>query len=79
MIVYADGQYAVIYECDEVQEDGFCVPCATFVAVVSRTTDQLSEEDMEKLEPIVEQLCFEKSDFSLIEHDGMYNRHHLAL
>ena len=71
-IAYADGEYAVVLECDEVREDGTCDPSELVVEVLSRDGTGLSHADIDKLAPVAERLCLEKEDFHLIPQDSMY-------
>ena len=72
-IAYADGEYVVILECDEVQEDGTCHPDKTVVEVYSRKSLPLSQADIDRLTPVAESLCMDKSDFHLVSHDSKCN------
>ena len=72
-IAYADEEYAVVVECDEVREDGTCNPSETVVEVLSRHSTPLSHADIERLAPVAERLCMEKEDFHLIPHDGKWH------
>ena len=69
-LAYAEGRLAVFYECDEVQDNGACVPSKTNVEVLSRTPDTLTEEEKLKLVPVAQRLCFDLNDFHLMDHDG---------
>ena len=71
-IAYADGEYVVILECDNVQEDGTCHPDETVVEVYSRKSLPLSAADIDRLSPVAESLCLDKSDFHLVPHNGKY-------
>ena len=71
-IAYADEEYAVVVECDEVREDGTCYPSELVVEVLSRRSTPLSHADIDKLAPVAERLCLEKEDFHLIPHDSKY-------
>ena len=73
-IAYADEEYAVVMECDEVQEDGTCKPSETVVEVLSRHSTTLSQTTIAKLSPVAEGLCLESSDFHLLPHDGRCRR-----
>jgi hypothetical protein len=70
VIVYADGDLAVMYECDVVQEDGTCDRSETSIGVISRTSDKLDDAAIEKLAPIAKQLCHTAADFTHYEHIG---------
>ena len=69
-IAYADGEYAVVLECDEVQEDGTCNPAKTVIEILSRYSTKLSAAAIQKLSPVAHQLCVEPSDFHLLPHDS---------
>ena len=69
-IAYADENLAVIYECDEVQEGGTCVPSETTVEVLSRSPEPLTEEEKIKLIPMARRLCFDEHDFHEMAQDG---------
>ena len=69
-IAYADEEYAVVLECDEVREDGTCYPSEKVVEILSRHSTGLSHADIDRLAPIAERMCLEKSDFHLIPQDG---------
>lgn len=69
-IAYADGEFAVVLECDEVQEDGTCNPTETVVEVLSRHSTSLTKADIAKLVPVAERLCMEESDFHILHQDG---------
>ena len=71
-IAYADEEYAVVVECDEVREDGTCYPSELVVEVLCRHCTGLSQADIDRLAPIAERLCLEKEDFHLIPHDSEY-------
>ena len=68
-IAYADGKHVVVMECDEVQEDGTCNPTETVVEVYSRSSQPLLEADIDKLAPVAERLCLDRSDFHVVPHD----------
>ena len=69
-IAYADEEYAVVVECDEVREDGTCYPSELVVEVLSRGSTPLSHADIDKLAPVAERLCLEKEDFHLMPQDS---------
>ena len=71
-IAYADGKHVVVMECDEVQEDGTCNPTETVVEVYSRSSQPLLEADIDKLAPVAERLCLDRSDFHVVPHDCKY-------
>ena len=71
-IAYADGEYVVVLECDEVQADGTCDPSKTMVEVLSRSSRALTQEVIERLSPVADSLCLEKSDFHLVPQDGKF-------
>jgi hypothetical protein len=72
-IAYADGEHVVVLECDEVQEDGTCNPAKTVVEVYSRSSQPLKEADIDKLAPVAERLCLDRSDFHIVPHDCKYS------
>jgi hypothetical protein len=69
-IAYADGEYVVVLECDDVQADGTCNPTETVVEVYSRKSLPLSASDIDRLVPVAEGLCLDRSDFHLVNHDS---------
>ena len=69
-IAYADGEYAVVLECDQVLEDGTCDPHETVVEVLSRHNTKLSSDVINRLSQVAQKLCLEPSDFHLLSHDG---------
>jgi hypothetical protein len=73
LFAYADEEYAVIYECDQQLEDGTCHPDKTIVDVLSRSYRSLRKDTLEKLLPIIKQLCIQPEDLRPIPHFGKEN------